>query len=965
MGTNPTVVSSGLRAFAAHLAKTHPSLLVDDSALTRSQYAHDASTYRVTPLAVVQPRTTDEVAATMRAAWKTRMPTTVRGSGTSMAGNAVGPGIILDLARHLTTIHAVDAERQTATVDAGVVLDTLQEVARPHGLMFGPDPSSHSRVTIGGMIGNDACGNHSVAHGRTSDHLVELEIVLADGTPARATLGGLRAIRPADEARIAAVETELRELTAKNLARFRTGLSQIGRQVSGYHLHRLLPENGFDVAKALAGSEGSLAVVTRAVVRLTPVPTKVRMLVLGYDDLVDAAEDVPTILSYRPIAVEATDQAIVDAMRQRSRIPQPEFPAGRAWLYVELSDDEADGPRSEGRIPTLLARLRANGRLRGVREARTQRDRDLLWRIREDGAGLVANPVEGARAWPGWEDAAVHPDRLAAYLKDFRALLDEHRLVGVLYGHFGAGCVHVRIDFDHSDAHGRQRAADFLHAAARLVAKHGGSISGEHGDGRARSSLLSAMYGADMLAAFRTAKQIVDPLGLLNPGIIVEPAGLLQNLAPAPTTPSHTSLLLHADGEDLGTAASRCVGIGRCVAPTGGVMCPSYRATRNERDSTRGRARALQDLMSGHPGVDEQDVLDTLDLCLSCKACSTDCPTGVDMASYKSELLHRRYRRRLRPRTHYTLGWLPTLIRLVGPVAGLVNSLSRSRLAGRMLPLLGVTAERAVPHLSTRRQRRRALAMPVVENPRAVLLIDTFSLAFRPDIVAAAVRVLADAGVPVVPSPRVCCGLTWTTTGQLDRARRTMRHAVARLASGPHALLPIIALEPSCAAAFVTAHELVDSHDAKAVGARILTFEAALRDLSKPGWSPPSLPENGVLQTHCHERSVLSASAQAATLRGAGMTGVAEAIGCCGLAGNFGFEAKHYSTSVAVAETALLPAIAAAPGDAVLVADGFSCRTQIDHLVHDGRTARHLAEVMNDALQPPSTLQHTSRKAQR
>jgi FAD/FMN-containing dehydrogenase/Fe-S oxidoreductase len=955
-----TVADGGLGAFAELLAESHPTLFVDDSDLTRSQYAFDASTYRVMPLAVVQPRSAEDVAAVLRAAHETGVPVTVRGSGTSMAGNAVGRGVIMDLARHLTKIHEVDAERQTATVDAGVVLDTLQGAARPYGLMFGPDPSSHSRVTIGGMIGNDACGNHSVAHGRTSDHVVELEIVLADGTRARATRGGLRAIHSSDQPRVAATESALRELTAKNLGLFRTGLGQISRQVSGYHLHRLLPENQFDVARALAGSEGSLAVVTRAVVKLTRSPRAVRMLVVGYDDLVDAAEDVPTILTFRPIAVEATDQAIVSAMRQRSRVPQPDFPTGHAWLYVELEDDDS---RDEDRIETMVKRLRANGRVRGVREARTQQDRDLLWRIREDGAGLVANPVEGRRAWPGWEDAAVHPDRLAAYLTDFRTLMAEYGLEGVLYGHFGAGCVHVRINFDHSSAQGRKQASDFLHAAARLVARHGGSVSGEHGDGRARSSLLAVMYGPDMLAAFAEVKDTFDPGGLLNPGIIVRPVDVTRDLAPVATTPSPTTLLLHDDGHDLATAASRCVGIGRCVAPTGGVMCPSYRATRNERDSTRGRARALQDLMSGQPGVSEEAVLDTLDLCLSCKACATDCPTGVDMASYKSEVLYRRYHRRLRPRSHYSLGWLPTLTRLASPAAALLNMLSASRLARHLLPLLGITTERAVPQLSTPCERKLALDVPRSEEPRAVLLVDTFSWAFRPDIVTAAVRVLADAGVPVALSPRVCCGLTWTTTGQLDRARRTMQRAVTRLASGPDASLPIVTLEPSCAAAFVSAHELVDSADARAVASRILTFEAALRDLARPGWRPPALPRAGVVQTHCHERSVLSASTQAATLRGAGMTDVTEAIGCCGLAGNFGFEAAHYSTSVAVAETSLLPAIRSAPSDAVLIADGFSCRTQIDHIAHDGRRARHLAEVMNDALPVPVDTPH--RKAPR
>lgn len=960
MAPEPPVGDQRLRLLVEQLGATHPGLLVDDSDLTRAQYSYDASTYRVAPLAVVQPRSVDEVAAVLAAATSARVPVTARGAGTSMAGNAVGQGLVLDLARHLTRIRDIDPERRTATVDAGVVLDSLQAAARPHCLMFGPDPSSHSRVTIGGMIGNDACGNHSVAHGRTSDHVVELELVLADGTLARALPGGLEAVDVADADHVHRLSDGLRDLAARHLALLRTELDRLPRQVSGYHLHRLLPENRFDVAKALVGSEGTLAVVTGAVVRLVPTPSATTMLVLGYDDLVDAAEDVPLILRAGPTAVEATDDAIVTAMRERSRAEQPHFPAGRAWLYVELSDLEGDGTDARERAAVLEAELREHGRVRGTHIALEQ-EAALLWRIREDGAGLVANLPDGRRAWPGWEDAAVHPDRLALYLMDFRALLDDHGLTGVLYGHFGAGCVHVRIDFDHASGAGRSRAAAFLQAAARLVARHDGSLSGEHGDGRARSSLLPAMYSAPMLAVFGEGKALMDPLGLLNPGVIVDPAPLTQDLLP--TAPlSLTTLLLYNDGDDLASAAGRCVGIGRCVAPTGGVMCPSYRATREERDSTRGRARALQELLSGSRRLSEADVLDTLDLCLSCKACATDCPTGVDMASYKSEMLHRHYRRRLRPRSHYSLGWLPVLTRWAGPFARPLNRLVRHRAVRALLPALGITPERLVPRLATSAERRRALTgVDRPQQPRAILMVDTFTRAFRPDLVTAATRVLLDAGVPVALAPRVCCGLTWTTTGQLDTARRTMRHAVRLLSDPFTGSLPIITLEPSCAAAFVSAHELVDSPASREVASRVLTFEAALRELAQPGWSPPRLPGAGVLQTHCHERSVLRGSAQAATLREAGMDSVTEAIGCCGLAGNFGFETEHYTTSVAVAGTALIPAIRAAPDDALLVADGFSCRTQIDHVVGDGRRAQHLAEVLDDALRA----QITSRKADR
>lgn len=939
-----------LQDLARKLAAAHPGLCIDESSLTRSQYSYDASNYGVRPLAVVQPRTAEEVSGVLRAAHEAGIPITARGTGTSMSGNAVGPGLVVDLGRHLHQIRSIDPAGCTASVDAGVILDTLQTAAGQHGLMFGPDPSSHSRITIGGMIGNDACGNHSVAYGRTSDHILELELVLADGTRACAVDGGLQALDADDADRVRALEDGLRELTSRNLATLRRELGRLPRQVSGYHLHRLLPENRFDVAKALVGSEGTLAIVTGVVVALVPRPTATTMIVLGYDDLVTAAADVPAILTARPTAVEATDEAIVTAMRERSRVEQPTFPDGRAWLYVELAD--CPNEAADARVTALAAQLESDGHVRALRIVHDPVEHALLWRIREDGAGLVANPAIGRRAWPGWEDAAVHPDRLAAYLTDFRELLAHHSLIGVLYGHFGAGCVHVRIDFDYETAAGRARMREFVRAGAQLVARHGGSVSGEHGDGRARSEVLSAMYTHEMLSVFAEVKRLLDPQTQLNPGVIVNPARLTDDLLPpAPTSP--TSLLLVHDRNDLAVAASRCVGIGRCVAPTGGVMCPSYRATGQERDSTRGRARALQDLMSGS-GAETTDVVGTLDLCLSCKACATDCPTGVDMATYKSEVLHRHYRSRLRPRSHYSLGWLPLLTRLASPVAPLVNRLSPLRVIQALLPLAGITRHRFLPRLATRAERRHAFATARHPAPRALLLADTFTRAFRPDLVAAATRVLHDAGIPIQLAPRVCCGLTWTTTGQLDTARRTMHDAVRRLSTTELRQLPIITLEPSCAAAFVSAHELDDSDDAHEVASRIRTFEVALRELARPGWIPPTLPVSGVLQTHCHERSVLRGSAQATSLRDAGMTDLNEAVGCCGLAGNFGFEANHYDTSMAVANIALAPAIRDAPSDAVLVADGFSCRTQIDHLVRhkpgDHRRAMHLAEVLDGAL---------------
>lgn len=935
------VVSDALQRLTRACSGTE----IDTTALTRSQYAYDASSYRVTPAAVAFPRDADQVAAVVRAAAGEGLAITPRGSGTSMAGNAVGPGVVLDLARHLNRVRAVDVAARLATVEAGVLLDDLQARVRDQELMFGPDPSSHSRVTFGGMVGNDACGNHSVAHGRTSDHVLAVEAVLADGTQVLADGDGLHPLNGADAARVAELDRDLRTLTGRHLATLRTQLDRVPRQVSGYHLHRLLPEHGFDVAKALAGSEGTLAVITAVTVRLVPRPTSTTMLIVGYDDLVDAAEDVPVILSAQPTAVEALDEAIVEAMRRRTGGARPLLPPARAWLYVEFGD--------AARVDDLVQTLDASGRCRGVRVVSDEADRLRLWRIREDGAGLVANRPGAARSWPGWEDAAVAPDRLAAYLRRFRRLLAEHGYRGVLYGHFGAGCVHIRIDFDTTTVDGRRRMAAFVRAAAVVVAEYGGTVSGEHGDGRARSELLPLMYAPETIAAFAQTKALFDSSGLLNPGVIVAPSTVTDSMLPAPRPAPSRVLALAHDGGDLGSAVGRCIGVGRCVAPTGGVMCPSYRATRREQDSTRGRARALQDLMAGTGPITPDDALATLDLCLSCKACSTDCPTGVDMASYKAAFLHEHYRYRMRPRTHYTLGWLPALTRLAGPAAPLVNrAVARPNARRAVARVGGITGEREFPALASRTDRRRALHAAPAANPAAVLFVDTFTRAFHPTLVTAATKVLADAGIPVAIAPSGCCGLTWITTGQLGIAARIVRRTVRRLAATGE--LPVIVLEPSCAAALVgDAPELVRDPSAQAVADRVVTFDHALRELARPGWRPPQLRGSAVVQTHCHERSVLTGSDQAGALRRSGLDDVREPVGCCGLAGNFGFEASHYTTSLAVAELALAPVLRAAGPDALLIADGFSCRTQIDHLTSDTRPARHLAEVLAEALDDP------------
>ncbi|MFF7845296.1 FAD-binding and (Fe-S)-binding domain-containing protein [Streptomyces ossamyceticus] len=953
-----------LDQLVARLDGLAPGLRVETGAGSTGPYAYDASNYRVPPRAVVFPRSADDVVAVLRACRETGIPVTARGGGTSMAGNAVGPGVVLDFSRHMNRILDIDPIARTARVEAGVVLDALRSATALQGLTFGPDPSSHSRCTLGGMIGNDACGNRSVRHGRTSSHIEALEFVTADGVRVVADHQGLRAADPDNTAavrRVARLRADVRALIDANLAPIRTELGRVPRHVSGYQLHHLLPEHGFDMARALVGTEGSCAVVTAATVRLVATAQASTLLTLGYDDVVDAAEDVPEILRWNPTAVEGMDEAIVATMRAR-RGPDSVtgLPEGRAWLYVELDGD--DQATVDARAAELLDALNAHGRTTGGRVVRSPQERRSLWRVREDGAGLAARLVDGGESWPGWEDAAVAPENLAAYLRDFRKLLAAHGLTGVLYGHFGAGCVHVRIDFDLATGPGRAAARRFVGEAATLVVAHGGSLSGEHGDGRARGELLEVMYSHRMIRAFAAFKEIFDPEGLLNPGVIVDPAPLDADLAlhtPADVVPVDTLFTFPHDEDGFAGAVRRCVGVGRCRSDAGGVMCPSYRATGEESDSTRGRARLLQEMVRGgtvEDGWRSTEVRDALDLCLSCKACSSDCPVGVDMATYKAEFLHHHYKGRLRPRSHYSLGWLPLTSALAGYAARPLNALLRGPVGRLLARLGGVTVKRRIPAFASRHALRQALRRARTGEPaKTLLFVDSFTRAFRPEVAGAASRVLADAGIPCTAQEGLCCGLTWVSTGQLSVARRVMARTVARLDNGDDR--PVVVAEPSCAAALKRdVPELLDTDAARRVAARVHTLTGALTELAEPGWTPPELPENVVLQTHCHEYATFKGHHPRDLLGRLGVRNVDEAEGCCGLAGNFGFEAGHYDTSMAVADLALKPSLDAvdAGGPAVVVADGFSCATQIDHLAGDrGVRALHLAELLDPAADQP------------
>jgi FAD/FMN-containing dehydrogenase/Fe-S oxidoreductase len=922
---------------------------VDDAPRRRAEFSSDASNYRVVPTLVAFPRSVDEVAAVIATCRDAGAAVTCRGAGTSVAGNAIGPGVVVDFSRHLNQVRSIDPETQTAVVEPGVVLDDLSAAASRHGLRFGPDPSTHSRATIGGTLANNACGARALRYGRAADNVTALDVLTADGT--RVAASSLSAAP-------GFLRDPLQRLVSGNLAVIRTSCGRFARQGSGYLLDALLPENGADLARFLCGTEGTLAVTVGATVRLVREPQATALAVLGYPDLPSAADAVPDLPRTHLTALEGMDSHLVDALRTRSGRSLPGLPAGGGWLFAEVAGH------------SLAEAVDRAEKLRGAADCTdaavlTGPAAAAMWRAREDGAGLGSRTPSGQPAWPGWEDAAVPPERMGEYLREFRRLLDLFGFDGLLFGHLGDGCVHVRIDFPLRDRPAEFRA--FIEEAAALVAGFGGSMSGEHGDGRARGALLPAMYPPEVLALFRAVKHVFDPGNRLNPGIIVNPAppDADLRLPLVPAAPGSATLALRHDGGDLAAAVHRCVGIGRCRVHTPGpssVMCPSYLATRDERDSTRGRARVLQEAASGKlvGGFTAPEVADSLDLCLSCKGCSHDCPAGVDMAAYKAEVLHRRYRRRLRPAAHYSLGWLPRWSRVAARVPRLANGLlNLPGVSGPAKRLAGVDPRRRLPSfarqtfrgwLAGRPADLRSAAPAGGQEKRVLLWVDTFTDRFSPEVGQAAVRVLEAAGYRVETARQdgACCGLTWLSTGQLDGARKQLRRSLAALADAVSAQLPVVVLEPSCAAVFRSdALELLPGDPrAQATAESVLTLAELLGQT--PGWQPPDLSGvTGVAQPHCHQHAVLGWETDARLLADAGAA-VTRVGGCCGLAGNWGAESGHYDLSAAIAGTSLLPALRGRAPDDIVLADGFSCRTQISEL--GGVQARHLAEVLAERL---------------
>jgi FAD/FMN-containing dehydrogenase/Fe-S oxidoreductase len=934
---------------------------------SRALYATDGSNYRQIPIGLVVPRDAEDVAVAVAACRKHGAPVLPRGAGTSLAGQCCNVAVVLDFTKYMNRILEIDPVRQFARVQPGVVLDSLRNAAEAYQLTFGPDPSTHSRCTLGGMIGNNSCGTHSLLAGKTVDNVHELRILLYDGTEmivGATDLGELEGIIR-QGGRRGEIYSRLRAIRDRYGDRVRERFPRIPRRVSGYNLDELLPENGFHVARALVGSEGTCVVVLEAKLKLIRSPQHRTLVGLGYRDAFEAADHVPEILEFHPIGLEGFEGSLVEGLRKKGAPNLELVPEGHGFLLVEFGfDDPDESRRTAERFIERMKSLPAppSSRLYTAAEARA------MWKIREAGPRSAATAPGAPLEWEGWDDAAVAPERLGAYLRDLRALLDEYRYQTAFYGHFGHGCIHMRVNFDLQTEQGIRNYGEFVSRAADLVVGYGGSLSGEHGDGQSRGALLPKMFGPELIGAFRDFKAVWDPDNKLNPHKVVDAYLPTENLrlgADYAPLQLRTHFTFPDDEGSLARATLRCVGLGECRKHDTGSMCPSYMVTLEEEHSTRGRAHMLFELLQGEvvrEGWRDEHVKKALDLCLSCKACKSECPTNVDIATYRAEFLSHYYEGRSRPLHAYAFGLIDRWLRLASFSPRTANFLSHAPgISHALRRALHLAPERQLPRLApvTFRRWARRHAVPIAlrgghgteatsgNTPRNVMLwVDTFNNALHPETCRAALEVLRAAGCHVVlPPGGLCCGRPLYDFGLIDRAKAYLQSIISSLSEFIDEGMPLVVLEPSCASVFRDELRNLFPTDARAVRLRSQTFllsEFLEREISD--YRPPQMAAAAVLHGHCHQKALVKMGAEESLLRKMGLNVRSLDSGCCGMAGAFGFEADKFTISQAVGERVLLPAVREAAGDTLIVSDGFSCREQIRQAT--GRHALHLAEVL-------------------
>jgi FAD/FMN-containing dehydrogenase/Fe-S oxidoreductase len=957
---------------------------------TRALYSTDGSNYRQVPIGVVLPRDAEDVLATVALCREFGAPLLCRGAGTSLAGQCSNFAVVLDFSKYMARILEIDPTRRIARVQPGVVLDHLRVAAEKHHLTFAPDPATHDRCTLGGMIGNNSCGVHSVMAGKTDDNIEALEILTYDGAHMK-----VGATSSAELERICAaggrrgeIYTKLQAIASAYADLVRQRFPSIPRRVSGYNLNFLLPENGFHVARALVGSEGTCVTILEATCRLVESPPERVLLIVAYPDIYRCADHVPEIMEHKPIGLEGFDDLLVGYTRKKGINSEglALLPEGAGWLMVEFGASTKREAESQAR--GLMEALGRSADPPAMRLHTDPQQAKRVWEVRESSLGVTAHVPGEPPYWEGWEDAAVAPEKLGGYLRDLRRLMEAFGYKGSFYGHFGHGCVHNRINFDLQSKEGIAKFRRFMEEAADLVVSYGGSLSGEHGDGQGRGELLPKMFGPELVQAFREFKSAWDPEWKMNPGKLIEPYKLDENLrlgaTYSPWEPK-TNFQFVADHGSLAQATLRCVGVGKCRREEGGLMCPSYRATHEEEDSTRGRAHLLWEMTQGEvirDGWRSEEVKRSLDLCLSCKGCKSDCPVGVDVATYKSEFLSHYYEGRARPRSAHAFGHIDLWARVASHVPGLVNLTTQLPFLRDLSKLVaGIPRQRAIPAFAPqtfktwfeRRSFARRTSCPAnkigkgtaeavpysAENPRALapgdassvlLWPDTFTNYFQPAIAKAAVDVLEAAGFQVVvPKANLCCGRPLYDYGMLDRAQALLVQILDELSPAIEAGIPVVGLEPSCVAVF--RDELVNlfPHDKRAQALSRQTFLLSeFLETSAQKFPLHRLDRKALLHGHCHHKSLMKMTAEEAVLRRLGVDFESPAPGCCGMAGSFGFEDDKYDISIVIGELELLPAVRQAPPDWLIIADGFSCREQIAQCTP--RRALHLAEVLQMAL---------------
>jgi FAD/FMN-containing dehydrogenase/Fe-S oxidoreductase len=934
---------------------------------SRALYATDASNYRQIPIGLVVPHDDEDVIATVAACRKYGAPVLPRGAGTSLAGQCCNVAVVLDFTKHMNKIVELNPGERFARVQPGVVLDTLRNKAEEHHLTFGPDPSTHSRCTLGGMIGNNSCGTHSLLAGKTVDNIEELRILLYDGT--EMTVGAAAGEEEIDfvvaqGGRRGAIYSKLQRLRDQYGDLVRARYPKIPRRVSGYNLDELLPENGFHVARSLVGTEGTCVIVLEAKVKLIESPRNRTLIGLGYENIFSAAEHVTEILNLQPIGLEGFEGSIVDGLKKKSAPHLDLLPEGRGFLLVEFGSDNP--VQTDQRAQQLIDLLKRAADPPDIRRY-SQEEARLIWKIRESGPRSAATAPGAPPEWEGWDDAAVAPEKLSGYLRDIRALLDEYNYHAALYGHFGHGCIHMRVTFDLQSENGIRKYGEFVERAADLVVRYGGSLSGEHGDGQSRGALLPKMFGPELINAFVEFKSVWDPDNKMNPNKVVNPYLPTENLrlgADYKPIESLTHFQFPDDGGSFANATVRCIGLGECRKHDTGSMCPSYMVTREEEHSTRGRAHMLFEVLQGEvmkDGWKDESVKKALDLCLSCKACKSECPTNVDIATYKAEFLSHYYEGRIRPPHAYAFGMIDRWAQLGSMTPGLTNFIIRAPGVIHLLHrVLHVAPQRKLPELArlsfqkwARRNRIPSLSSEssVPPNNRDVILwVDTFNNYYSPDTSRAALEVLESAGFKVaVPQIHLCCGRPLYDFGMLDRAKRYLLRIMDVLRAQIDAGIPIIVIEPSCASVF--RDELRNLFPTNARAARLRNQTFLLSEFLKhhaPSYELPQLGQKVLLHGHCHHKALMNMSDEESVLRK--MTADLESVdsGCCGMAGPFGYDRDKVGVSQAVGERVLLPAVRSASADTLIVSDGFSCREQI--LQATGRRAIHLAEAIQLAM---------------